>query len=79
MSSSQDQFCEHLFAEAVKTDNKVLLENKPKFLLVSQCIYLPVCSGFIIEMCVCVRREGDIHPLPSIASLGKVLATPSKA
>ena len=31
----QDQFCEHLFAEAVKTDNKVLLENKPKFLLVS--------------------------------------------
>jgi protein pelota len=30
----KDQFVEHLFAEAVKTDNKVLLENKPKFLLV---------------------------------------------
>lgn len=33
-SCVQDQFYEHLFAEAVKQDIKVLLENKPKFLLV---------------------------------------------
>ena len=31
----QDQFYEYMFAEAVKQDIKVLLENKPKFLLVS--------------------------------------------
>ncbi len=30
----QDQFYEFLYAEAVKLDNKVLLENKSKFLLV---------------------------------------------
>ena len=74
MSSSQDQFCEHLFAEAVKTDNKVLLENKPKFLLVSLCIY--VHGGFIVE--VWVLGGGDICLLPFTASLEKVLATPSK-
>ena len=30
----QDQFYEYMFAEAVKHETKVLLENKPKFLLV---------------------------------------------
>ena len=30
----QDQFFEYLYAEAIKLDNKVLLENKSKFLLV---------------------------------------------
>jgi len=31
----KDQFYEYMFAEALKQDTKVLLENKPKFLLVS--------------------------------------------
>ena len=35
----QDEFCEYVFAEAVKSDNKTLLENKPKFLLV--CYLIP--------------------------------------
>lgn len=30
----RDQFFEYMFQEAVKTDNKVLLENKSKFLLI---------------------------------------------
>ncbi|XP_022093296.1 protein pelota homolog [Acanthaster planci] len=30
----KDQFCEFMFQEAIKLENKVLLENKPKFLLV---------------------------------------------
>ncbi|XP_023011677.1 pelota mRNA surveillance and ribosome rescue factor [Leptinotarsa decemlineata] len=30
----RDQFCEYLFQTAVKTDNKLLLENKHKFMLV---------------------------------------------
>ena len=31
----KDQFYEYVFAEAVKQDIKLLMENKPKFLLVS--------------------------------------------
>ena len=31
----KDQFHEYMFAEAVKQDIKLLLENKPKFLLVN--------------------------------------------
>ena len=30
----QDQFYEFMYAEAVRTDNKLLFENKPKFVLV---------------------------------------------
>ena len=30
----KDQFYEYMFAEAIKQDIKVILENKPKFLLV---------------------------------------------
>jgi hypothetical protein len=30
----RDQFYEYMFQEAIKTDNKVLIENKSKFLLV---------------------------------------------
>lgn len=29
----QDQFYDYMFQEAVKTDNKLLLDNKPKFVL----------------------------------------------
>jgi protein pelota len=30
----QDQLYQYIFAQAVKTDNKILMENRPKFLLV---------------------------------------------
>lgn len=30
----RDQFFEYMFQQALKTDNKVLLENKSKFMLV---------------------------------------------
>jgi len=30
----QDQFYDYLFEQAVKTDNKLLLDNKSKFVLV---------------------------------------------
>ena len=54
---SQDQFCEYLFAEAVKTDNKVLLENKPKFLQVSYCgtLKVPVVMATLFVWVWCVR------------------------
>lgn len=32
----REQFCDYMFQQAVKTDNKVLLENRSKFLQVKQ-------------------------------------------
>ena len=52
----QDQFCEYLFAEAVKSDNKTLLENKPKFLLVSRS-HQTIVAVVLLPLWCCVFSD----------------------
>ena len=73
--SFQDQFCEYLFAEAVKSDNKTLLENKPKFLLVSRS-HQTIVAVVILPLWCCVCFQ--IHSSSGHKqSLKEVLADPA--
>lgn len=48
----KDQFYEYMFQQAVKTDNKVLLENKGKFMLIhSSSGFKHSLKGFYILKC----------------------------
>ena len=52
----KDQFMDYMLAEAVKQDIKVLLENKSKFLLVSDSII-----SFKIDIIISFTRNNTIY------------------
>ena len=52
----KDQFMDYMLAEAVKQDIKVLLENKSKFLLVSDSII-----SFKIDLIISFTRNNTIY------------------
>lgn len=52
----KDQFMDYMLAEAVKQDIKILLENKSKFLLVSDSII-----SFKIDLIISFTRNNTIY------------------
>ncbi|KAF6206092.1 hypothetical protein GE061_017317, partial [Apolygus lucorum] len=64
----KDQFYEYMFQEAVKTDNKVLLENKPKFLLIHSS------SGFKHSLKEVLMDPAVVAKMADTKALGEVKA-----
>uniref|UniRef100_A0A0K8SXT4 Protein pelota homolog n=1 Tax=Lygus hesperus TaxID=30085 RepID=A0A0K8SXT4_LYGHE len=62
----KDQFYEYMFQEAVKTDNKVLLENKPKFLLIHSS------SGFKHSLKEVLMDPAVVAKMADTKALGEV-------
>ena len=54
----KDQFMDYMLAEAVKQDIKILLENKSKFLLVSDSI---ISISFKIDLIISFTRNNTIY------------------
>lgn len=64
----RDQFYEYMFQEAIKTDNKVLIENKSKFLLVHSS------SGFKHSLKEVLLEPAVIAKMADTKALGEVRA-----
>ncbi|XP_052867919.1 protein pelota isoform X2 [Anopheles cruzii] len=64
----KDQFYEYMFQQAVKTDNKVLLENKSKFMLVHSS------SGFKHSLKEVLQDPGVIVKMSDTKAAGEVKA-----
>ena len=55
----QEQCCDYMFAQAIKTDNRTFIENKAKFLQVKVFlshvhVYLSVCLAVCVSVCLFV-------------------------